>query len=482
MPHFHPGRRTFLTTAAAAGAMLGLRPAAALADDACDPVACSNGVPLSTLDDKRPISLRPTTDDLAADKAQLARFQTAFQRMIDFGTKYPTDPRGWVMQAAIHGAMVARFSEDAGAAAAAHNVHHGWFFMTWHRAYLYFFERILAWHLAGSSGTKIDQTFRIPCWNWDASESNVLFPSVYAPEWIGPAAPDYNPNPLWVAQRNNKVPLDLAALKLGMEVMLAAPNRGPGNFYGVHPSVTVGRNAQGAGENKAHNTVHNWVGGGVNAPPDPSGFMGDLSVAAKDPLFFAHHANVDKTWAWYRSFPYSSEPPDAGYRDEMWTFYDEQRRCIDVYAKDLYDYKNVLRYHYAAVPAKYHGPPPPAALKGTFAVTAGHLTGATVPAGASVGMTLSDVPYNGSGTFEIFARGAGGSQLLGSFSITPHRGMNMGNKTDVFVLVSPQARALLNAGAKIVVQKLAPSGGNRFLLAAPNAVELNGSKATLFVH
>ena len=336
MPSFKTGRRAFLAGAGAAGAVFSVRRAMALPDptpaataaaaaEACDPIACANGTPFNTYKDTRPITLRPTTDQLAGNAAQLALFQFAFNRMIDFGIANPTDPRGWQMQAAIHGEMVARFSSGA---AAVHNVHHGYHFLSWHRAYLYFLERILACHAAQShdpnadhsviDGTKVNPNFRMPCWNWDDSETDVKFPTAYAGLWLGNPT-DGNLNPLWVAQRDIHATLNLDKLQIGMQTMLAAPRSGPGNFYGVAPSAAVGRNGQGAGENKAHNQVHNWVGGGFNPgasnPPitSPTGWMGDLSTAAKDPVFFAHHANIDTTWSWYFSFPYSASPTDSGY-------------------------------------------------------------------------------------------------------------------------------------------------------------------------
>jgi len=187
--HFGPGRRGFLGAVAAAGAAFALpsavpaaeaagSPAPAAPAESCDPIACANGIPLAQLNDRRPITLRPTTEQLVADAAMYKRFQTAFQAMIDFGTEYPTDPRGWNMQQAIHGEMVAKFGDTT------HNVHHGWYFLTWHRAYLYFLERILAWHLA-QRGATIDQTFRMPVWDWETTETNVQFPTAYANVWMG---------------------------------------------------------------------------------------------------------------------------------------------------------------------------------------------------------------------------------------------------------------------------------------------------------
>lgn len=48
-------------------------------------------------------------------------------------------------------------------------------------------------------------------------------------------------------------------------------------------------------EGSVHTAVHLWVGSGKHFFLD----MGDSSSAVNDPLFFAHHANVDRIWnAW----------------------------------------------------------------------------------------------------------------------------------------------------------------------------------------
>ena len=55
-------------------------------------------------------------------------------------------------------------------------------------------------------------------------------------------------------------------------------------------------------EGSPHNTVHMWVGG-INPNPDPNnpfdytGAMGDAHVSPCDPLFYLHHANIDRIWA-----------------------------------------------------------------------------------------------------------------------------------------------------------------------------------------
>jgi len=49
-----------------------------------------------------------------------------------------------------------------------------------------------------------------------------------------------------------------------------------------------------------HNPVHNAVGGDMDTGRSPN-----------DPLFFLHHANIDRMWAEWEDSPQNSDPPNA---------------------------------------------------------------------------------------------------------------------------------------------------------------------------
>ena len=53
-----------------------------------------------------------------------------------------------------------------------------------------------------------------------------------------------------------------------------------------------------------HNNVHGWVGGAMSAVP----------VAAYDPIFWAHHAMIDRLWYLWQIGPNGVDPP-AGLLD-----------------------------------------------------------------------------------------------------------------------------------------------------------------------
>jgi hypothetical protein len=65
--------------------------------------------------------------------------------------------------------------------------------------------------------------------------------------------------------------------------------------------------------------VHGYVGGqngGVG------GDMSDFATAARDPIFFAHHGNLDRLWEIWRQVPAhkASEPTSAAFRNHSFPF------------------------------------------------------------------------------------------------------------------------------------------------------------------
>lgn len=134
-------------------------------------------------------------------------------------------------------------------------------FLTWHRRFLKLFEERLQ---------AIDPTVTIPYWNSLADRAI-------------PAAID-DPNLLarWSVRRN------WDAAQLGSSADLAAIKIFPGTFTGFQTLL----------EGAVHVGTHIAVGGDMSGAASPT-----------DPLFWLHHAFLDKTWADWQASPHGKSPP-----------------------------------------------------------------------------------------------------------------------------------------------------------------------------
>ncbi len=200
-----------------------------------------------------PVKIRRNVNDLAVDDPIILAYKKAVEVM---RSRPATDPRSWTAQASIHQNFCP---------------HSNWFFLPWHRSYLAWFEDICR-EACG------DDSFALPYWNWTKD------PQVPKHFWG-------DDNPL---NHERDITADgvIDAEFVGETVMknsvlatkdfeIFASSRSPAQRLG-----------QGTGllEGTPHNNVHVSVGG------DMLTFMSPL-----DPIFWLHHANVDRVWTeWNR--------------------------------------------------------------------------------------------------------------------------------------------------------------------------------------
>ena len=101
--------------------------------------------------------------------------------------------------------------------------------------------------------------------------------------------------------------------------------------------ATFGGDADGGGslENGPHGAIHMWSG----TPQDPWADMGNLSLAAKDPLFYAHHCNIDRLWAEFvRRNPVAhANPTDTDFLTHSFQFFDENKQLVTIRVQDVLD-------------------------------------------------------------------------------------------------------------------------------------------------
>jgi tyrosinase len=183
--------------------------------------------------------------------------------------------------------------------------HQNWFFLPWHRMYLRQFEKILG-HLIGKPD------WRLPYWDYiEADEAKWALP----PEFL---TPDDESNALFVAGRRTE-PLqsderDVAtALRTERFEIEDPAGFGFGSGRIAQPSQ-FGHGQTGELEGTPHNAVHRGVGG----------LLGDPTTAAMDPIFWLHHASIDRTWEVWLSQdePARANPTDGAWLNTEFTFPD----------------------------------------------------------------------------------------------------------------------------------------------------------------
>ncbi|KAL1551619.1 catechol oxidase [Salvia divinorum] len=265
----------------------------------------------------------------------------------------PDDPRGFTQQANIHCAYCNGAHDQLGYPGLDLSVHYSWIFFPFHRWYLYFFERIL--------GSLIDDPdFALPYWNWDNDTDN--------PRGMQFQAIFNNPNsPLYDSFRNQaNVPPAVASLSLRNKAteptqiisenlsimynkMIGGVNSATdfmGQPYRAGNQVPPMTDA-GTVERGSHIAIHVWVGD----PRQPyNEDLGNFYSAARDPVFYAHHSNVDRMWTIWQGIKtrYRKTITDPDYLNASFLFYDEKKRLVRVKAGDCTDNK-ALGYQYQKV-------------------------------------------------------------------------------------------------------------------------------------
>jgi tyrosinase len=279
-----------------------------------------------------------------------------------------SDPTSWTYQAAMHGTY------DPTPPGAQWNLcqHGSWHFLPWHRWYLYYFEAIVREAVVEAGGRR---TWSLPYWNYsrttgkNAASVRTLPPAFRTP---GTAA-----NPLFAPGRSVNGGGALPAWAVLTDGALGSTEfTGEAQFGGGVESPTHFWGEFGQVEQQPHNNVHGLVGG----------LMRDPNTAAADPVFWLHHANIDRLWAqWQRDG--HVPPTDGAWRDAEWTFYDETGAAVTRRSSGAVD-TEALGYRYDRMPRRR--PAPPVATRGA-AMTAPRKRKPAEP----VGMTEKPVRLTG---------------------------------------------------------------------------------------
>jgi len=223
--------------------------------------------------------------------------------------------------------------------------HSTWFFLSWHRMELHFFEKIVQ-AMAGNNNVTV------PYWNFGKGGGAKL-PSAFR-------NPANATNALWWPNRNAGVndPNDANATALPAEAVKTLDafsktafftnkfDEGPMSFGGGaggsrHAPMGAGT---GAIENVPHNSVHGAVGNG-NAES-----LSDAGGAGLDPIFWPIHVNIDRAWAcWQLNHPGTEPKADAWLKTTKFSFIDIQAgkaMKVEMTGQQIIDYAGKLNYTY----------------------------------------------------------------------------------------------------------------------------------------
>jgi polyphenol oxidase len=290
----------------------------------------------------------------AQDQDRLAKFEQAVKIMQDVSP--PDDPKGWLANANMHRDFCAVPDADDPT-----QIHYCWWFLAWHRAYIAVTEQ----KIRAISG---DDSFSYPYWNWSSDRH---IPAAYAKPG----------SPLAKAVRftrssglsDGEVGLrhdDPDLEKLGVAALSAKffqasrPSLIRQSFGGIarpNPQNSYDNNAL---ESVPHGPVHNYVGGQSG---EDGGDMSDFATAGRDPIFFAHHGNLDRLWETWRKDPTrkATEPTSDAFTKHSFVFKWLDGTDLEVPMSDIldttklgytYDYLDVLRPNAPIVMAEQAAP------------------------------------------------------------------------------------------------------------------------------
>lgn len=196
--------------------------------------------------------------------------------------------------------------------------HSNWFFLPWHRGYLASFEQIVRDAVVQLGGPK---DWALPYWNYNEGQQSLSLPPCFAVKTL----PNHEgPNPLYVENRfgisgDGNVVLNADLIGLGCldDPRYEGGSEGSPPGFGGTPKSLLRSGVTGGLESCPHNVVHTEVGGRdqVRTAPDGSrqierGLMSYPNTAALDPIFWLHHANIDRLWQVWLDSPEEHSNPD----------------------------------------------------------------------------------------------------------------------------------------------------------------------------
>ena len=248
--------------------------------------------------------VRRNVGTMAASDPILVSYRKAIKKMMALPD---TNPHSWAFQGALHWTTITPVLPVWDKCE-----HWTDFFWSWHRMYLYWFERIVR-RIAD------DDDWAIPYWDW-APGSDFHLPAPFRDTTS--ELYTVNRDPL---MNNGAGALNSVAVDVTGSFALA-------NFFNTNLNIQA-----------PHGSVHVETGG----------WMSSVPTAAQDPIFYVHHSNVDRLWdLWLAQGGARSDPvTDATWTGKVYTFFNEHGKEVNMTACEILRAAEQLHY-------KYEGEPP----------------------------------------------------------------------------------------------------------------------------
>lgn len=290
---------------------------------------------------RTPLRVRPAAH--LVDSEYIAKYNEATKRMRELPD---SDPRNFMQQANVHCAYCNGAYDQVNYPEIVLQVHNGWHFFPFHRWYLYFYEKIL--------GKLIDDpTFALPFWNWDhpngmqmpaffTNKSSALYDEKRSIKHQPPSLVDLNfglSKDTTPKTYNEQVQENLSIMYQSM----VSGAKLQSLFFGEpYRQGTDKEPGAGTVERTPHTAIHIW--GGSEKDREKNGEdMGNFYSAGRDPMFYSHHANVDRMWSLWKTIGgrKRKDISDPDYLNAEFLFYDENARLVRVKVRDCLDTKKL---------------------------------------------------------------------------------------------------------------------------------------------
>jgi len=267
--------------------------------------------PLTTFAQPAAAAVRQDIVNFAKDATKLAKFEAAVKEMQNRSKLKPNDPKGWRVNAKSH----ADFCSVA--ATSSKQIHFCYWFLCWHRAYVHVTELKIR-EISG------DKTFCYPYWNWSTDRR---IPAAYAKHGSALSnAVRFTENRPLQDDEVDFDPTDPVLKKLGVSALAATAFEAqtPDDIGFVFGGIARPNSSHQYGNNRLegtpHGPIHVYVGG--ESVSGQGGDMSDFQTAGRDPIFFAHHGNLDRLWEIWRQDPArkNTEPKTAAFLNHKFVF------------------------------------------------------------------------------------------------------------------------------------------------------------------